>query len=295
MKKARCGVKVACCRRRLGSPTQRAANNVAECSSNFDTDNRLLQATCTYDHTAREISTNMSFLGGPECSTGANPLAQFQKQTAADTSLQRDRLTSRQPNQLNGFRSQAQLPEDAAFQDFQQQGPQFASQLPISNETAHLERLRRQAEYEQLNGMGGGAWAGEFAEQPGFEPQAFEQQRSGAFNPQDFAQFRQTQSLSPQRQASPAFQQQSQPSYRSPMYGSSFGMGMQRPMFQSQLNNGMYQQPQQMQGKGKARVQELSDTDWEQQFAELSTEDQAEELDKEAEKAMEDELNGIDR
>ena len=72
-------------------------------------------------------------------------------------------------------------------------------------------------------------------------------------------------------------------------------MGMQRPMFQSQLNNGMYQQPQQMQGKGKARVQELSDTDWEQQFAELSTEDQAEELDKEAEKAMEDELNGIDR
>jgi hypothetical protein len=80
----------------------------------------------------------MSFLGGPECSTGANPLAQFQKQTASDTSLQRDRLASRNP-QLNGFRSQQGLPEDAAFQDFAQQGPQFGGeQMP--NNSFHMER-----------------------------------------------------------------------------------------------------------------------------------------------------------
>jgi len=51
---------------------------------------------------------------------------------------------------------------------------------------------------------------------------------------------------------------------------------------------------QDYQGKGKSRVQELSDTDWEKQFEELSTADQ-EALDREAEKAMEEELNGIDR
>lgn len=34
----------------------------------------------------------MSFLGGAECSTGRNPLAQFTKHVSEDKSLQRDRL-----------------------------------------------------------------------------------------------------------------------------------------------------------------------------------------------------------
>lgn len=37
----------------------------------------------------------MAFLGGPECSTGANPLAQFTKHVQDDKSLQRDRLVGR--------------------------------------------------------------------------------------------------------------------------------------------------------------------------------------------------------
>ena len=36
----------------------------------------------------------MSFLNGPECSTSANPLAQFSKHVQEDKTLQRDRLTS---------------------------------------------------------------------------------------------------------------------------------------------------------------------------------------------------------
>jgi len=40
----------------------------------------------------------MSFLGGPECSTGANPLGQFSKHVQDDTSLQRDRLVGHGPN-----------------------------------------------------------------------------------------------------------------------------------------------------------------------------------------------------
>jgi peroxin-5 len=228
----------------------------------------------------------MSFLSGPECSTGANPLAQFQKQTSADTSLQRDRLTSRQPQQLNGFRSQQGVPEDAAFQDFAHAGPQMPTEaLP------HFDQMRQQ---EFVNRSGGATpnWAGEFASQPQFAPEEFaaQQYQPSGFSPQDFANFR-AQQAQP-RTATPPYQQQSM--YQRPMY-SSGGFGMQRPM--------MFQQPQYMNqpqeayvGKGKARVQELSDTDWEKQFEELSTADkQEEELDREAQEAMERELNQMDK
>lgn len=79
------------------------------------------------------------------------------------------------------------------------------------------------------------------------------------------------------------------------MYGSS--LGMQRPMmgFQSGMYNNNFSQ-QQYEGKGKGRVQELSDTDWEKQFEELSTQDkEADQLDQDAEEAVERELNQLDR
>jgi peroxin-5 len=240
----------------------------------------------------------MSFLGGPECSTGANPLAQFQKQTSADTSLQRDRLTSRQPQQLNNFRSGPQIAEDAAFQDFAQQGPHMGEMLP--NEAFHMEQMRREAEHlERASGGGGGGpnWAGEFAHKTshfGFEE--YPQQRGGAFSPQDFAQFRQSQMTPAARTGSPNSSFQS--AYHAPMYGGSmYGGGMQRPMM---YQNQMFNQPpqQQYEGKGKGRVQELSDTDWEKQFEELSTADKGDELDQldqEANEAIERELNQVDR
>ena len=235
----------------------------------------------------------MSFLGGPECSTGSNPLAQFQKQTAADTSLQRDRLTSRTPQQLNGFRSQHGMPEDAAFQDFAQAGPQMGEAMP--QDAFHFEQLRR----EQMNRSGGATpnWAGEFSAQPHFAPEEFAAPPSAAFRPQDFASFR-AQPQQP-RTATPPYQQsafQRPPTYGSTMMGG--GFGMQRPMFPSQSQSQsqfMNQQPQAYEGKGKGRVQELSDTDWERQFEQLTTEDQAEQLDREAEEAMERELNQVDR
>jgi peroxin-5 len=228
----------------------------------------------------------MSFLSGPECSTGANPLAQFQKQTSADTSLQRDRLTSRQPQQLNGFRSQQGLPEDAAFQDFANQAPQFPA------EQMHFEQMRQQ---DFVNRSGGATpnWAGEFAPQapPHFAPEEFaaQQQRPASFTPQDFANFRQQQSQP--RTATPPYQQSA---FQRPPMHSGGGFGMQRPMM---FGSGFMPQEQQgYVGKGKGRVQELSDTDWEKQFEELSTQDKQEEyLDREAEEAMEVELNKMDR
>ncbi|KAK5738316.1 Peroxisomal membrane signal receptor PTS1 [Elasticomyces elasticus] len=245
----------------------------------------------------------MSFLGGPECSTGANPLAQFQKQSSADTSLQRDRLTQRPP-QLNGFRNQ-QLPDDAQFQEFQQQGPGFNEQLPQDANYQQQLFLLEQQQQQQARAAGGDGWAGEFAQQPPtFSPEQFTQQqgRNGAFSPQDFSNFRQQQMSPASRQAQTPVPQQQSLYQRPPMYGSTFGgsgFGMQRPMmFQPQQP--MYgQQPQeQYQGKGKGRIQELSDTDWEEQFKELSTVDKEGELDQldaDAEQAIEAELNQMDR
>jgi hypothetical protein len=52
-------------------------------------------------------SSSMSFLGGAECSTGANPLSQFTKHVQDDKSLQRDRLVGRGPGGMQeGMRSQ---------------------------------------------------------------------------------------------------------------------------------------------------------------------------------------------
>jgi peroxin-5 len=49
----------------------------------------------------------MSFLGGAECSSGANPLSQFTKHVQDDKSLQRDRLVGRGPGGMHeGMRSQ---------------------------------------------------------------------------------------------------------------------------------------------------------------------------------------------
>lgn len=166
----------------------------------------------------------------------------------------------------------------------------------LPNDAFHMEQLRREAEHlERVGGGGGGGsgWAGEFAQQgPHFAPEEFaqQQQRGGAFSPQDFAQFRQQQISPVARTASPIDSYQS--AYRPPMYGS--GFGMQRPMmYQPQMFN---QPPQQQyEGKGKGRVQELSDTDWEKQFEELSTTDKDAELDQEANDAIERELNQVDR
>lgn len=75
--------------------------------------------------------------------------------------------------------------------------------------------------------------------------------------------------------------------------GTGMGMGMQNtfsPAFAQQ-------QPmdQEYQGKGKERMVELDDKDWESQFASLEQVDQGTALDAEANAMMEDQLNTLDR
>lgn len=239
----------------------------------------------------------MSFLGGPECSTGSNPLAQFQKQTSQDTSLQRDRLTSRAQPGLSNFRTQQQSHDNGAFNDFQEMGGMPG--LSESMDPVQFEQMRRELEAQSRHAEAPD-WAREFQPMPDMSQQNMGM--SGGFNPADFQTFRNSQMSPVQRNASPMAQQQPQSMYQQqrPMYGG-MGMGMGMGGFQSRFAGSTFQpQPQQQQfeGKGKGRVQELDDASWQEQFDALNVQgDEAdmEQLDREAEEAVERELNGIDR
>ncbi len=109
-------------------------------------------------------------------------------------------------------------------------------------------------------------------------------QRPGAFSPQEFARFQQP---SP-RTASPRTQT---PSIYRPMgpgyMNGGMGMGMN---YGAQY---MQHQPDQITDKGKGRMVELDDANWEAQFKEL--ESQHDNLSEQANQAMEKELEEIDR
>lgn len=183
---------------------------------------------------------------------------------------------------MNEFMQQpAQLP----------QGPGPAS--PFA-----MEQMRRELERAQHSASP--AWAAEF--DPAMEAPAAMgpamQERPAGFSPAEFAKFQQMNPTA--RTASPTVS--SPPSmmgYQRPMYGMGMGMGMGMGgmgmgMMHQPYAPQNFQQPVQDSGKGKGRMVELDDKDWEAQFAELEKSDQ-DALDEEANKRIEAELNEMDR
>jgi peroxin-5 len=184
--------------------------------------------------------------------------------------------------------------------EFMQQNAQLP-QGPGPASPFAMEQMRRELERAQHSGSP--AWAAEF--DPGMQaPQmgpSMQKQPAG-FNPAEFAKFQQMNSST--RTASPVAAEQ--PSmmggYQRPMYGmGGMGMGMgmggmgmgMMPQNYSQQN---FQQPAQSSSKGKERLVELDDQDWEAHFAELEQTDQnLDALDAEANKHIEAELNEMDR
>ena len=82
--------------------------------------------------------------------------------------------------------------------------------------------------------------------------------------------------------------------YQRPMGMGYGGMGMGMPMYGGGMQ--MHQEPQHMQDvKGKSRMVELDDSNWEEQFKELDTHQDQDTLSDEANLAMEAELDEIDR
>ncbi|KIV85831.1 hypothetical protein PV11_01487 [Exophiala sideris] len=233
----------------------------------------------------------MSFLGGAECSTAGNPLTQFTKHVQSDNTLQRDRLVGRGPGGIEeGMRSRmAPNGSDQMMNDFMHQSNQLPQPFAMEQLRQDLPNLQSMTRRSPSPG-----WAAEF--DPGeqarmeaaFASSKMGGQRPGAFSPQEFARFQQA---TPQRIASPVTQAPSMMnSYQRPMgmgYTGGMNMGMN---YGSQY---MQQQPEQTTDKGKGRMVELDDANWEAQFKEL--ESQQDNMSEQANQAIEKELEQIDR
>ncbi|KAL8714983.1 MAG: hypothetical protein Q9225_006458, partial [Loekoesia sp. 1 TL-2023] len=243
----------------------------------------------------------MAFLGGAECSTAGNPLSQFTKHVQDDKSLQSDRLVSAGPPGLQeSFRTQRNgTGQDAAMQEFLQENGQLPQDVlqPFA-----MEQMRQDLDGYRISAprIGSSAWAKEFGpgEQARMDP-ALQALKSAAFasqgfSPAEFQRFQQMERDQSSRVASPSSQING---YRWPM-GMNYGMngmgsmGLYNPMF-------MQRRPTESvaQSKGKVRMVELDDHDWEQQFAEIDAtgKQQEQDLDAEANAAMETELDDLDR
>ncbi|CAO1606442.1 Peroxisomal membrane signal receptor PTS1 [Xanthoria calcicola] len=244
----------------------------------------------------------MAFLGGAECSTAGNPLTQFTKHVQDDKSLQRDRLVGSGPTVQDTFRTQRNgLDQEAAMQDFLQQNSQVP---PEALKPFAMEQMRRDLDGYRMSSPGASspAWATEFdpGEQSRLE-RAFKTSKSSnfvprGFSPAEFQRFQQMERTQSPRISSPSAQVHG---YQRPMgmgYGMS-GMGLYSPMSGPQ-------RPMEsvVQNKGKDRMVELDDKDWEQQFAEIDAagkegerELSDEDIDTLANAAMEAELGDMDR
>ncbi|EPS31530.1 hypothetical protein PDE_06485 [Penicillium oxalicum 114-2] len=254
----------------------------------------------------------MSFLGGAECSTAGNPLTQFTKHVQDDKSLQRDRLVGRAPGMQESMRSRGMMGgQDQMMDDFMQQpGQQLNGPSP---QPFAMEHMRRELENFQNAPprTGSPGWAAEFdgGEQARMEA-AFnsgaQMNNTPGFAPAEFARFQQQsrmgmpQTQSPVTAATPPLMA----GYQHPMgmggymgaMGSMGGMGMMRPMgMQSPMMHQQQPMEGQTQDKGKGRMVELDDENWEAQFAEMETAGNETKIDEEANAAMEAELNELDR
>ncbi|KAI9838601.1 MAG: hypothetical protein M1819_004915 [Sarea resinae] len=252
----------------------------------------------------------MSFLGGAECSTAGNPLSQFTKHVQDDKSLQRDRLVGRTPGGLpEGMRSRGMAGgQDKMMDEFLQQSGQLP-QGPAS--PFAMEQMRRELENYQATSVNPGSmeWASEY--NPEISEQArmgaaFRTPESGSFSPAEFARFQNMRQNPTERTATPPSHMSTimngMNGFQSPMgmgYGVNMGMGGMGGMGMMNRPYGMgVQRPaedlSQAKSKGKGRMVELDDQNWEEHFAQIDAEGQRD-LDAEANAAIEAELNATDR
>jgi peroxin-5 len=193
--------------------------------------------------------------------------------------------------------------QDQMMDEFAQQPGQLPGAPP---QPFAMEQMRRELEQFQTTPprTGSPGWAAEFdaGEHARMEaafagPQGPMMNNGSGFTPAEFARFQQ-QSGMPQTStpvtssASPMMAGYQRPMGMGMGYMGMGGMGMMRPTYGPM---GM-QQPAEAttQDKGKGRMVELDDENWEAQFAEMETADH-QKVDDEANEAIERELNDLDR
>ncbi|KAI9806706.1 MAG: hypothetical protein M1825_006163 [Sarcosagium campestre] len=245
----------------------------------------------------------MSFLGGGECSTGANPLAQFTKHVQDDKSLQRDRLAGRGPGAAQeSMRSQGgqQGGQDTMMDNFLQQSTPIPqpSLSPFAME--HMQREIEQFQASRIRPReDSNIWASQFDPQAGI-PQGQSILSPGSqiskFNPADFAAFQKFSRATPATlQAPEASTLGIAGQYQNRLrmgYGLSGGRAWQAT---SPFANNQSQRPLNTSlGKGKERLVELNDENWEAHFAQIDEQGHRD-MDAEANEAIEKELNETDR
>ncbi|ODH52096.1 hypothetical protein GX48_01649 [Paracoccidioides brasiliensis] len=249
----------------------------------------------------------MSFLGGPECSTAGNPLTQFTKHVQDDKSLQRDRLVGRGPGGLQeGMRSRSMMGgQDKMMDEFLQQGDQMP-QGPA--QPFAMEQMRRELENFQTapQRTGSPGWAAEF--DPGeqarmeaaFKPAIARHFPGPEFSSADFVRFQQQNRNGMQVTSGPATSHTPMMSAYQPQMMGFGGMnpgyvGMMGPPYPMGMQHHHHPPQQSTQDdKGKGRMIELDDQNWEAQFAEIAASGQKDE-DAEANAAIEAELDEVDR
>jgi len=165
-----------------------------------------------------------------------------------------------------------------------------------------MEQMQREIESYSAGASrtGSPGWAAEYdpGEQARMEA-AFQGPKSGGFvppgfSPAEFQRFQQMERNASARTTSPlSHTQGALNGYQRPMnLGYGMNMGMMgndfRPMSMQRTSETATM------GKGKGKVVELDDRNWEQEFAEIDAEGQRD-LDAEANAAMEEQLNDIDR
>ena len=193
---------------------------------------------------------------------------------------------------------------DAFLQDSRPLGQaEAAAPFAMEQMRRELEKFQQQAGPPRAH-TGSPGWAAEFGAQPDKQ----------AFSPADFARYQQLSRGDTERAASPMLQnnQSSMNGMQRPlgmgMGMSGMGMGMGMGGMGMGMGVGMggvgrlghFSPPAEAADvKGKARLVELDETNWEQQFAQLDAEGQAregeEDVDAEATAAMERELDALDR
>lgn len=178
---------------------------------------------------------------------------------------------------------------------FLNNGPGLQQEFPMQAGPAHMNPMQHAP---MRASSASPSWAADFNSQPGMES-AFKPPPGTHFNPEEFARFQQANGQASSARASPMQPMQSgmpMQMHRPMMYGGMQQMGFQRPMMQQQMQPEAAEQQQQM-GKGKGKLVELDENQWEEQFAQLELQDkEAAEKAKEDEEAQagERELNDID-
>ena len=188
------------------------------------------------------------------------------------------------------------------LQNFLQQNAQLPQDLA---QPFAMEQMRRDLDGYRTTAprIHSPSWASEFdpGEQARMEA-AFQAPKSGGFvpagfTPAEFQRFQQVERSGSTRIGSPPSNTQlGTNSYSRPMgmgYGMTMGM-MASPYRPVNLQRRPSEQQTTGKGKGKGRMVELDEKDWEQQFAEMDAATQRD-LDAEANAAMERELNDMDR